>query len=321
MAENDATVRHAAAPAVAQPGSYMDWPAIFAGAVVASAIAFVFSSFGAALGFGVISPYEGEGMGATFFVIAVGLWMLWTTVSSFMAGGYISGRMRRRVDTASADEVGVRDGIHGLAVWGVSVIVGAMILSAAVGTTARVAETAVSATADVAGSAVSAVGQAAGSAGSAAAQMLPEDVQENPLEEAADALTSRTRTSAQEMKQVALRTLGKVMRDGELDPADRETLVNAVANNTSLTEEEVNARVDSAVQSVQEARQEAVEAAEAAEQQAKAAADAARFYGVVSAFVLAAALLIAGGAAYWAAGLGGRHRDEGRSFGSFGTWK
>ena len=150
--------------------------------------------------------------------------------------------------------------------------------------------------------------------------MLPEDIQANPLEEASDRLFSNTQTSPQELKQVAARVLGKVMRDGELSQQDREVLTQAVANQTSLSQEEVNARVDAAVENVQAARKQALEAAEAAEQKAKAAANTARQYAVITAFALAVALLIAGAAAYWAAGLGGRHRDEGRVIRGFGTW-
>ena len=133
-----------AAPVSARDGSYVDWPAIAAGATIASAIAFVFTSFGAALGLSFVSPYEGEGS-ATAAIIATGVWMLWTTVSSFMVGGYIAGRMRRRIDSATGDEVDIRDGIHGLTVWGVGALIGAVIASSAAGTAGRVAESAASA--------------------------------------------------------------------------------------------------------------------------------------------------------------------------------
>ena len=37
-------------------------------------------------------------------------------VASYLAGGYIAGRMRRRVESATDDEVTARDGINGLVV-------------------------------------------------------------------------------------------------------------------------------------------------------------------------------------------------------------
>ncbi len=229
MTDRTEALTQAAAPAFATEGSYIDWPAILAGAVVATAIASVFTTFGAALGLGLVSPYEGEGS-ATAALIAVGTWMLWTTISSFMAGGYITGRMRRRVDHASADEVAVRDGIHGLAVWGVGVLVAAFLLGASADTAARV-------TADTA----------------AAVATMPMET------------TGATGAEAQSTTQTA-------------------------------------------------------ETATISEAEAKAIAETARKYSVISAFVLASALMIAGAGSYWASGIGGQHRDEGRVFARFGRW-
>ena len=194
MTERTETLTQASAPAFAHEGHYVDWSSILAGAVVASGIAFVFTTFGGAVGLTLSSPYDGDGSAVAAFV-AVGLWMLWTTISSFMAGGYIAGRMRRRIDKASADEVSVRDGIHGLAVWGGAILLGVFLLDPAV--------------------------QASASAASVAGEVTGE---------------------------------------------------------------------------------------------------AARKYSIISAFVLAASLMIAGAAAYWAAGVGGQHRDEGRVFAHFGRW-
>lgn len=162
--------------------------------------------------------------------------MLWTTVSSFMAGGYIAGRMRRRVDAANADEIAVRDGIHGLAVWGVALLFGAIVLGAT-------AQTAVQTTADTAAT-VTAV----------AADVLDEPV-----------------------------------------AGDTETAVAA----------------EGAAERV---------APNVSEAEAEAAAETARKYSVISAFVVAASLMIAGAGAYWAAGTGGQHRDEGRVVARFGRW-
>lgn len=201
-------------------GSYVDWSSILAGAVVASAIAFVFTTFGAAVGLTLVSPYDGDGS-ALAAVIAIGSWMLWTTISSFMAGGYIAGRMRRRIDPVNDDEASVRDGVHGLAVWGLAVLLGAFLLGAS-------ADTVVQAT-------------------------------------------------------------------------------SQAANAVSTTVENVASATQQATADVTEA-------------EAKAVAETARKYSVISAFILAASLMIAGAAAYWAAGMGGQHRDEGRVFARFGRW-
>jgi len=358
-------------PATARDGSYVDWPAILAGAVIASAIAFIFTTFGAALGLSLISPYEGEGS-ATAAVIATGVWMLWTTVSSFMVGAYVAGRMRRRIDTATKDEVDIRDGIHGLTVWGVGALIGVVIAGSAAGTAARVTETAVSGAAsatagvagaagniagtlagaagDVAGTAADVAGSAAGGAAEMAADasgMMPSSgFAANPFDYAADVLfrTDGTAPSTQlnRAKSEAQSILATVVRTGEIPRQDVDYLYSLVASNTDLTEQEVKSRVDEGVDAVQTARaetveavetarqeameaaetarREAAEAAEAAEQAARDAAETARVYSLLSAFALAAALLIAAAAAYWTAGVGGRHRDEGRTFERFGRW-
>lgn len=325
MVERSEALTQAAAPAISPSGSYVDWAAIAAGAVVAAAIAFVFSGFGTALGLGMVSPEPGEGLGATYALIAAGLWALWTTVSSFMAGGYLAGRMRQRVDGATADEISIRDGCHGLAVWGVGVIIGAFVLSSAIGTTARVAGDVAETTVKAAGSAVAGAGEAVGGAGSALSELVPEQFQANPLSSAANPLfreDGRTpNTQTERLRNEAISVLATVLDDGEVDEADRAYLVRLVSDNTQLEQAEAEARVDQAIQTVQQARTEAMQAAEQAKQEAQAAADIARQYAVISAFLLAAALLIAGAGAYWAASVGGQHRDENRVFARFGVWK
>jgi hypothetical protein len=106
---------------------YVDWPAIFAGAVIAGAISFVLVTFGAGIGLSLTSPYAGEGMALSWYVLGVGLWMIWAQVTAFGAGAYVAGRLRRRVEDATEHEVDIRDGAHGLIVWAVGVLLGAFV--------------------------------------------------------------------------------------------------------------------------------------------------------------------------------------------------
>ena len=53
--------------------SYVDWPAIIVGTVLATAVALVLNTFGAALGLSVVSPFERDGGIGTGFLIGVGL--------------------------------------------------------------------------------------------------------------------------------------------------------------------------------------------------------------------------------------------------------
>jgi len=104
------------APDKVLEGSYPDWPAIFGGGVVAVAIASVFTGFGAALGLSTLSANPGEGSFNLMLILSA-IWIMATLVTSYMAGGYIAGRMRRRVASVSADEVTARDGLNGQPLW------------------------------------------------------------------------------------------------------------------------------------------------------------------------------------------------------------
>ena len=105
--------------------SIVDWAAIIAGGLLATAISFILITFGSAIGLSLTSPYEGSGFSAVFLAVAVGLWVVWVQISSFIAGAYLAGRLRRRLPDATAHEVEVRDGSHGLLVWALGVVIGA----------------------------------------------------------------------------------------------------------------------------------------------------------------------------------------------------
>lgn len=113
--------------------SYVDWPAILAGTVVAIALSFVLLTFGSAIGFSVTSFEPREGASLFWLSVVSGLWFIWVAITSFGAGGYLAGRLRRPVAGASLDEVEVRDGAHGLLVWATGAIVGAMLAASGIG--------------------------------------------------------------------------------------------------------------------------------------------------------------------------------------------
>ena len=102
--------------------SYVEWSAIFAGALIASAIIVLMTAFGSAIGLSLVSPYQGPS--PAMFYVALALWSTWITVSSFVAGGYVTGRLRRPIDGATPHEVHVRDGAHGLLTWAATVVIG-----------------------------------------------------------------------------------------------------------------------------------------------------------------------------------------------------
>jgi hypothetical protein len=266
--------------------SYLDWPAVFAGAVVASAISLVLVTFGSAIGLSLTSPFDNAGMSAVGLAIALGLWLVWVQVSSFMAGGYVTGRMRRRAYDATEHESDVRDGMHGLVMWGTGVLVGALFLALSAGGAATTAAT------------------AAGGAAQAAVEKMANVAQgTNPLSQAVDTAFRTSRPEAAnsaDARNEAMAIMARGIANGDIPEADRTYLAQVIAARTDVPEDEAKTRVDTMVTNAQQAAEEA-----------KQKAQRAKHFAVIAAFLAAASLAISAAAAFWAAGMGGRHRDEG----------
>ena len=129
LMETIVTTQHdgrAAAPAFAQT-SYVEWPAIFAGAAIALAVIFVLGTFGAAVGLSAVSPWTSTH--STVIAVSFGaiFWMILVHIWAFGIGGYLSGRMRHRHGDGVPAETEFRDGAHGALVWALAVTVGAVV--------------------------------------------------------------------------------------------------------------------------------------------------------------------------------------------------
>lgn len=272
-------------------GSYVDWPAIIAGAVLAAAISFVLLAFGSALGLSMTSAYQGESTSLWGIAIAGGLWLLWVQVSAFMAGSYITGRMRRRAHDATEHESDVRDGTHGLIVWGLGTLLGAFIAVSAIGSAASTATQAVS---SLAGNAAGGIAAAAG--GAADSPVVNGYVDRLFRGQAQQPLSPETRAEVG-------RIFTTAATEGEFPNEDRDYVAGLIAQQATIPQEEARQRVD-----------QVVTTAEQAEQTARDAAEVARKTALIVAFFTAATLAVSAAAAYFAAGLGGRHRDEGVVF-------
>lgn len=277
--------------------SSIDWAAIIAGAVLATAITFILITFGSAIGLGLASPYEGEGASLAYLAIAAGLWLVWVQVSSFIAGGYLAGRMRRRLFQATPHEVEVRDGCHGLMVWALGVLLGAALAASAVSGVARTGAAAVSAATEAVGTGLAAVAKNA-----------------DPLSYSVDTLFRTDNPQAEQDVAASVAEAGRILTAsaarGSISPDDKAYLAQMIATRTGVDQTQAEQRIDQVMASIQSAAAEA-----------KAAADKARHTGVIVAFVTAASLVISAAAAWWAAGLGGRHRDEGSDFSHLTRWR
>lgn len=272
--------------------SYLDWGAVIGGIVFASAISIVLLSFGSGLGLAFASfSSKTYAIGAG---IGVALWFIWVEVSSFMAGGYLAGRLRKTLRGISAHETEVRDGSHGLLVWAGCILVGASLALSGVGSVlnsaGNVAKTAVEAGAPIT------QGAASGTMQYTADTLLRAAPQTSALTPGSD----RTAVAAE------INTI--LARSALTSPTDEDKayLVQLVAKQTTLSNDEAKVRVDQAYSNIEKAKADVAKAAEAA-----------RRLGVIASFLLAASLLISAAAAYWAASAGGRHRDEAAVFEGF----
>jgi hypothetical protein len=119
---------------------YLHWSPILAGALVAAALSFVLLSFGSAIGLAVASPSSTWRDTSAALALLGGLWLLLTSLASFGLGGYLAGSLRSSRRTTTPHDVEFRDGIHGLLVWAVAIIIGSLLAFAATRTLAPLAD-------------------------------------------------------------------------------------------------------------------------------------------------------------------------------------
>lgn len=105
----------------------LQWSSIVAGAIVAAAVWFVLISFGSGIGLAVASPSSTWRDTSAVLAVIGGLWLVLTSLASFGLGGYLAGRLRESWPDAPADAVEFRDGVHGLLVWGLAILVGVVL--------------------------------------------------------------------------------------------------------------------------------------------------------------------------------------------------
>lgn len=108
---------------------YIHWPAIFGGALAATAVSFILYTFAAGLGLAVASPTPSWRDGSVALGLLSGLYILFTTVASFGFGGYVTGLLRSHWNTGGEHEF--RDGVHGLLMWALAVAMGAFLAAVA----------------------------------------------------------------------------------------------------------------------------------------------------------------------------------------------
>ena len=270
--------------------SYVEWGAVFAGAVLAAALSFVLLTFGTAIGLSATSPWPGSGLSAKVIASIAVFWAMAQQIGSVMVGGYVAGRMRSRW-YETGHEAEFRDGLHGALVWGVAVLISALLIFATAGTVARTgaslagkaASSMVSST-DVTDTVIDAmlrpgnVGQAApaGQQGTTAAQATP---------------AAQHPAGGEETRAEIARILATSVAGGSITSENRTYLTQLVAQRTGISQQEAERRVNNAVNA------------------ARDTADKARHGAILVGFVTAAGLIVLHDAGWWVAMRGGEHRE------------
>jgi hypothetical protein len=259
----------------ALPSSYIQWGPTFGGGLVAAAVFSVLVSFATAIGLAVSSLSPTWRDTSVGFVVLSGAWVVLTAVGSFALGGYIAGRIRSTWRT-NPDEVHFRDGLHGLVVWSVAVIIGAALTWASTAT-------------------INASTSKSNFVNPASSTTNTSDSEPGFLTFELDRLfwsDNRQQATDTQARAQAGRILERGLGKRELAKDDHDHLVQLVSARTGLPQADADRRV---AQVLSESRD---------------AASKARQSAVILAFTLAAALAAGAAAAWGAAVIGGRHRDE-----------
>lgn len=258
------------APVAGDTALNTQWSAIIAGAVGASALAFVLHTFAGAIGFSVSSTAPTWRDASWALVLGSGLYLVLMALASYGFGAYLAARLRAPA-TGAADDIEFRDGMHGLIVWALATLITGLIALSAVQSVPRLAAPSGASSTSVAG--------------------------ENLLAYDLDRLfRSDRRPQGLEGNMTFTRAeAGRILLTGSshrgIQADDRAYLVRLVSTLTGLAPADAERRVADVV-------------ARANENISRARAAA-----VILAFMIGAAALLGAMAAWFAACAGGRQRD------------
>jgi hypothetical protein len=272
ITEIPATTSRITAPLLSAP--YLQWGPVIAGAFTAAALATVLHAFAGAIGLAVSSAAPTWRDASVGLMILSGVYLILVALASYGLGGYIAGLLRERFsNSAILEEVEFRDSIHGLLVWAVATLLTALLLVMATSASSRVAAPAAT----------------SASASTASESTIAYDIDRllrGGERRAADAVDS------QQLRGEVGRILLTSSSHSGVAADDRAYLVRLVGARTGLAPNDAERRVDTAIAN------------------AKDNLSRARKSGVILAFMAGAAALIGAAAAWFAAVVGGQHRDD-----------
>lgn len=235
--------------------SRISWGAVLAGAIVALATSILLSLLGAAFGAGWFSPLNASSNELSNYGTGAAIWEMINLALSMAFGGYVASRL-------SGTHSHLDGELHGLTMWGTTVLFGALLLahalSGVLGAVGQTASNAVSRS----------VGETGALTGTAGITSLVQS-----LSNSGDPTTMNHQQIGAE--------INSLVRDsrinGNLSDADRNRLVSLVAAQYGVTNDEAARRVTRMEDAMKTANAQLEQkAAAAADQAANATATAAR---------------------------------------------
>jgi len=276
--------------------SAVSWGAVIGGAFVAAALSLALLAAGTALGFATSSPWRDSGASATTIGVGAIIWLIVVQIASAGMGGYVAGRLRTKWVDLHSGEVYFRDTAHGLLVWAVGAVIGALLISSA-------ATSFIGGAAKLAGGAAAGVGGAAATAVGAAAQNAPSvDYLTDTLFRRDTPDAAATANPAEARAEVG-RILTTSLANGEMTAEDKAQVTRIVAQQTGVDQATAEKRIN-------DLTEKAKATAAQAKQKAQEAADAARKAAAAAALWIFVSLLVGALSAAYLATVGGRARDR-----------
>lgn len=222
-------------------GSGVSWAAVLAGAAASLALTLLLLSFGAGMGFAVVSPWGGPRVSSTSFEIGTGLFFIVMAMISSALGGYLAGRLRSKWVGLHTEEVAFRDTAHGFLAWAVASVIGAILLASP---------------------ATSIIGGTL----SGATQGVANTAQNSPMSGYADTLLRSDnrpdQQSLQDTRGEVVRLLTADFRQGkDVSTADHDYLVKVVAARTGLSQPDAEKRVNDVIAQAKDGLEKARQAA------------------------------------------------------------
>ncbi|MEZ2131401.1 MULTISPECIES: hypothetical protein [unclassified Sinorhizobium] len=273
----------------------LNWGPVIGGAVVAGAVSLILLLLGSGVGLTMVSPWSSESSSFTTVGVTAAIWLVVVQWLSSALGGYLTGRLRTRWVGVHTDEVFFRDTAHGLLSWALATVVVAGLLGSAftslIGAGAQTVASAAS-TATVAGTAAAASGASADTGNVATAYFT--DALLRPEANRAAAETDNAAATA-EVSRILLNGAAQ----GAIPDDDKAYLARLIASRTGLPEADAQARVNTVLKRIDDAKNAA-----------KQAADTARKTAATTALLGALALLVGAFIAAAAAAFGGWQRDD-----------